>query len=362
MELALIGFPGSGKSTLFRAVTQAPDPKAGSGARWGKAQVGVVKVPDPRLDALARIFKPQRIVQAEMRLVDFPAWGEGLGKGAGISGELLSMLQRADALVHVVRSVGAGASAEGVPSPLQPVEEMDAELAFADLAILERRVNRIVDDLKGAKATERARLAQEKELFERVKGALEAGVPILSQDLTAEERNSLREFQFLTAKPLLVVLNVDERALGEAGLEIPAGLKARAGQRVVAVCARVEEELLAMSEAERAEFRAGLGVPQSSRDLLLQAAYELLDMVTFLTVGPDEVRAWPIERGTVALKAAGKVHSDIEHGFIRAEVIHEKQLLECGSLAEARRRGLLRLEGKTYVVQDGDVINFLFNV
>jgi len=361
LELALIGFPGTGKTTLFRAVTEAPDPKASAGSRWGRAQVGVVKVPDPRLEALAGIFKPERIVPAEMRLVDFPPWGEGLARGAGISGELLSMLQRADALVHVARSAG-GATGDGVRSPQQLMDDMDAELAFADLAILERRVERIESGLKGAKAGERAKLLLEKQLFERVKAALEGDVPISRQELTDEERKTLREFQFLTAKPLLVVINVDERALGEGSIQVPGDIQPRPGQRVVAVCAKVEEELLAMNPAERAEFRAGLGVPESSRDVLLQAAYQLLDMVTFLTVGPDEVRAWPVERNTVAVKAASKIHSDIERGFIRAEVIHEKHLIECGGLVEARRRGLLRLEGKTYVVQDGDVINFLFNV
>jgi hypothetical protein len=362
LELALIGFPGAGKSTLFRAVTEAVDPKLGTGARWGKAQVGVVKVPDIRVDQQVKLFRPQSVVQAELRLVDFPAWGEGLGKGAGITGELFSMLQRADALVHVVRGLGETTGEGGPMTPQRAAAEMDTELAFADLAILERRVQRLESGLKGAKQAERAQLLQEKQLFERVKAALEQDVPILRQGLDDAERRTLREFQFLTAKPLLVVVNVDERALGEGGLRVPDELANRPGQCAVAVCAKLEEELLAMSEAERAEFRTGLGVPQNSRDVMIQAAYELLDMVTFLTVGPDEVRAWPIERNTVAVKAAGKVHSDIERGFIRAEVIHEKQLLECGSLAEARKRGLLRLEGKTYVVQDGDVINFLFNV
>ncbi|MSQ11796.1 MAG: redox-regulated ATPase YchF [Dehalococcoidia bacterium] len=360
MELALVGFPGAGKSTLFRVVTEAAGVATG-GSRWGKAQVGVVKVPDPRLTTLAGLFPGCPVVTAEIRLVDFPPPGEGAAKGAGITGELLSMLQRADALVHVVRAFDDTAS-EKARAPLQAVEEMDAEMVFADLAILERRVKRVDDALKGAKPGERAKLLQEKAFFERVKDDLERAVPVRRQTLSDEERQTLRDFQFLTAKPVLVVFNVDDKRLGGDGLLGPAGLAQHERERAVVICAKLEEELLAMAPEERTEFRASLGVPENARDLVMTAAYDMLDLVTFFTAGEDETRAWPVERGTPAVKAAGKVHSDIQRGFIRAEVVALKDLLACGGFGEVRKRGLLRLEGKGYTVQDADVINYLFNV
>jgi GTP-binding protein YchF len=361
LELGLIGFPGSGKSTLFRAITEIAEQNTGS--RWGKAQVGVVKVPDPRLDALAAIFHPKKFTPAELRLIDFPPLGESGVKQTGITGELLSMLQRVDALVHVVRAFdGAVHQQGGLVSPERAVTEMDAELAFADLAILERRIKRVDDSMKSAKTADRGKMQQEKEFLARMKSALESDVPVHRQELSDEERLTLRNFQLLTSKPVLVVLNVGEGTIGSVSQQTLEAVRKATGQKVVAVCAKLEEELGAMAPAEREEFRKDMGVPEASRDTMVRESFTLLNTICFLTAGEDEVRAWPIERGTVAVKAAGKVHSDIERGFIRAEVIDWKQLVECKGYAEAKKRGLMRSEGKTYVVQDGDVINYLFNV
>lgn len=363
MELGLIGFPLSGKTSLFQAITQAADPNAASGSKWGKAQVGVVKVPDPRLDALVAMFKPKKTVPAELRLVDFPAWGERDGKDAGIAGEMLTMLQKTDALVHVVRAFNNPSvpSDRGV-NPGRDIANMDAELAFADLTILERRVQRLNDQMKAAKASDRAQLQQEKDLFERIKGELEKDIPIRKQQLSEEERAVIHHFQFLTTKPVLVVLNMGEESIGEGGVKMPPDIKKAPGQIIAGICAKLEAELIAMSPEEQKEFRGAMGLPEGGREVVMRSTYELLDMVTFFTAGEDECRAWPVERGSTAPKAARTIHSDFEKGFIRAEVTPLKALIEAASFAEAKKRGQVRLEGKTYIVQDGDVIEFLFNI
>jgi hypothetical protein len=237
-------------------------------------------------------------------------------------------------------------------------------LAFSDLAIIERRLKRIEESLKGARSQEREPLLKEAALLERIKKELEREVPLWQQGLTSEEGKLLENYQFLTAKPMLVVLNLGEEQIGQTislEAEVLAHYK-RPNFRVVALCAKLEKELVQLSEAEAADFRTSWGLSEPGLSRLLGISYDLLSLLSFFTTASGEVKAWTIRRGTTALKAAGKIHTDMERGFIRAEVIAYNDLMNCGSLAEARRRGLLRLEGKGYVVQDGDVITFLFNV
>ena len=361
MDLLIIGFSQSGKTSLFNALTHRQTAPSGRGG----ATVGVAKVPDARLAPLTEMFKPQRVAPAEIQYVDTPAMGGGRKRSAGVSGELLNLMQQADALVHVVRAFDDPAdTAGGASSPEDAVVAMDLELAMVDLGILERRLERLNASLKGARAADRGALEQEAAMVERVRSGLAQEVPVYQQDIPSEDRTTLANFNLTTAKPMMAALNIAEGAVGDAAaLEAEWRVRLSQGNReAVALCASLEEELAQLPEDEEAEFRASLGAGDPGRDRVARASYALLGLVSFLTVGPDEVRAWTIPRETPAQRAAGKVHSDIERGFIRAEVVTYGDLMAAGSLAAARKAGNLRSEGKTYPVQDGDIINFLFSV
>jgi len=358
MEIGIIGLPSSGRTTLFEALT-GTKPETRTGAA---VNVGVAKVPDKRLDGLAKLFQPKRVVLAEIKYIDIVG---GFGKG-GMGGQLLTQLGTVDAFIHVVRLFEDASipHVEGSLDPQRDVGAVDLELAFSDLAIIERRLKRIEESLKGARSQEREPLLKEAALLERIKKELEREVPLWQQGLTSEEGKLLENYQFLTAKPMLVVLNLGEEQIGQTislEAEVLAHYK-RPNFRVVALCAKLEKELVQLSEAEAADFRTSWGLSEPGLSRLLGISYDLLSLLSFFTTASGEVKAWTIRQGTTALKAAGKIHTDMERGFIRAEVIAYNDLMNCGSLAEARRRGLLRLEGKGYVVQDGDVITFLFNV
>ena len=354
MDLLIIGFAQSGKTSLFNALTHR---QAAPGGRTG-GSIGVAKVPDARLAPLAEMFNPQRVVPAEIQYIDTPAMGGGRKRGGGVSGELLNLMQRADAFVHVVRAFDGG------EPPEDAVVSMDLELAMVDLGILERRLERLNASLKGARAADRGAIEHEAAMVERVKGALEQEIPVYRQDIAPEDRATLANFNLTTAKPMMVVLNIAEDEVADV-VALEAAWRSRlsdGNREVVVLCASLEEELAQLPEDEEAEFRASLGAGQPGRDRVAEASYALLGLVSFLTVGPDEVRAWTIARETPAQRAAGKVHSDIERGFIRAEVVTYDDLIAAGGLTAARKAGQLRSEGKTYPVQDGDVVNFLFSV
>ena len=361
MDLLILGFSQSGKTSLFNALTHR---QAAPGGRSG-GSVGVAKVPDARLGPLTDMFKPQRVVPAEIQYIDTPAMGSGRKRGGGVSGELLNLMQQADAFVHVVRAFDTAEDiASGAQSPEDIVVAMDLELAFVDLGILERRLDRLNASLKGARAIDRAAIEHEAAMLERVRSSLEQEIPVYLQDIPPEDRTTLANFNLTTAKPIMVVLNVSEDAVGDvAALEAEWHERLSQGNReVVALCANLEEELAQLPDDEESEFRASLGAGEPGRDRVAEASYALLGLVSFLTVGPDEVRAWTIARQTPAQRAAGKVHSDIERGFIRAEVVTYDHLMAAGGLPAARKAGNLRAEGKTYPVKDGDIINFLFSV
>ena len=368
MQVAIIGLPQSGKSAVFQALTRgaAHGGRApGAPGAPGGLHVGVTRVPDARLEALADIFHPEKVTPAEVTYWDIPA-APTLEKGQGIAGQYLNVLQRADALLLVVRAFSDPSVPHlaGSVDPHRDAAAMQEELAFADLLLLERLVERREATLKGAKPHEREAVGRELALLRRLKEGLEAGVPVREQETTEEERKLLAGYQLLTGKPLLVVFNV-----GEEQLEALASLRGelerryrRPGMAALALCGKLEAELGQLAPEEEQEFRQSLGLEESGAQRAIRATYELLGLISFFTGGPRDVHAWTVPRGTPAVKAAGRVHSDMERGFIRAEVVAFEDLMRCGSLAEARRQGVLRTEGKGYVVQDGDVVTFLFSV
>ncbi|MFN8545618.1 MAG: DUF933 domain-containing protein [Candidatus Binatia bacterium] len=345
MKVGLTGFAAAGKTAVLSALTGI-EPQIGD----RRPQIATIKVPDARVDRLAAIYAPKKVTYAEVTFIDFPPSHDQQKKGV-LDADAVAALRDADALVQVVRAFPdlAGAAAH----PAADVEAFDTELALADLSQVEKRLER----MRKEKGHER-----EIALFERLSVQLEAGRPLRTLALSAEERAQLAGFAFLSQRPLLIVLNVAEEA---AAKPAPADVAARAeaaGAQALVLSAKVEAELAQLEAADRAAFLADLGLEGSARDRFLRSSYALLDLIAFLTAGPDECRAWPIRRGTVARKAAGKVHSDIERGFIRAEVIGFEDFVELGSEAKCREAGKLRLEGKDYVVRDGDIVHFRFAV
>ena len=366
MQVGIVGLPRSGKTTIFNAVTRGTAEVAAYASAQGKPNIGVAKVPDARLDRLEEIFKPKRKVPAEVSYTDIPVMPEGFGASRGIASEMLNHLQGTDALLLVARSFEDPSVThvyQGIDA-FRDVETMLYELVFADLQILERRLTRLEESFKGAKAPEREALTKEQSLLARLKADLEAGTALRDQSLSTDESRALEGFQLLTAKPLLVVVNVGESELSGVPSVEARLAPAFDGPRVrtAALCGTLEMELAQMESAEEREYRESLGAGDSGLERTIGLSYDAADLTTFFTGNPNEVRAWAVTRGDTALKAAGRIHSDFERGFIRAEVVTFENLAEAGSVAEARRRGVLRQEGKTYVVQDGDVINVLFNV
>jgi GTP-binding protein YchF len=323
-----------------------------------------VKVPDDRLDRLAVLVNARKTTYIEARILDFPSFSVGK---KGPPAQLLGSLSTCDLLVHVVRAF-SGESLSDQPGGVDPprdVAALDLELALADLGVIERRIERMTAEMRSLAAGARGAYERELALMQRLKTGLEAEVPIRALDITAEELALLPGFNLLTAKPLLVVLNVaeDDAPRAEAIEAETAAALGSKGIGLVALAAKTEADLTELTEEEAQEFRRELGLPpEPASGRLLLASMSLLGQISFFTAGPQDTHAWSVAAGTPAVKAAGKIHSDIERGFIRAEVIGWEEYLECGSLVEAKKRGLLRVEGKTYIVQDGDVINVLFNV
>ncbi|MBM3932977.1 MAG: redox-regulated ATPase YchF [SAR202 cluster bacterium] len=366
MEIGIVGLPRSGKTTVFNAVTRGKAQVATYGSAQAKPNVGVAKVPDERLDVMVKMFNPRKTVHAEVSYVDIPAPPEGFGKTKGISGEFLNFLQRTDALMVVTRGF-EDPSVTHVADTVDPFRDIDTmmfELTFSDLEMIERRLLRMADRFKSAKQAERDQLNKEKVLIERLKEGLEAGKPIRGQEMTKDEEKTIEGFRFLTQKAVIVVLNAGEEQAGkvaEMEQKLAEHVKGE-GVRGAVLLGKLEMELAQMDPADEEVFRKEMGVGESGLGRMVKLSYEVIGLNNFLTVGEDECRAWEIPAGISAQKAAGRIHSDIERGFIRAEVVAYKDLVECGSLVEAKKRGVLRMEGKEYIVKDGDIINFLFNV
>ncbi len=366
VDIGIIGLAKSGKTTIFNALTKG---KADTGTYTAESltsHLGVVKVPEPRLKTLTDMLQPKRVVPAEVRYTDIGASVKSLAKDRSIGGELLSQLSNVDALINVVRAFPDERipHIEGSVDTPRDIATMDLELTFSDLVIIERRLERINTSLKGAKPPERPGLLHEQDTLMKFKADLEKEVPIWQLRLTDSEAKAVAGYQFLTAKPLLIVVNIGEEQLPEAA-SLEAELNSSHSREkccIITLCGKLEMELAQLDNEAAAEFRADFGLKESGLDRVIKQSYELLGLISFFTTASNEVKAWSIPSGTSALKAAGKIHSDMERGFIRAEVISYDDLVKCGNLAEARRKGVLRLEGKEYIVQDGDVITFLFNI
>jgi hypothetical protein len=361
LDLGIVGLERSGKSTVFGALTRGHAHTASYGAI--EPSIGVVKVPDERLDRLAEVLHPRKVTYIEARYLDFPG---SLSLRGEAPPAYLAALAQCDALVHVVRAFRDEAvpHPQGSVDPVRDVANVDLELAFGDAAALQRRHERLEIAVRSARPGERDAGERELALLQRLTKALEAELPLRAQELSPDDRRTISGYQLLTDKPLLIVLNIDEADVGRLR-EIEAEYAARwAGPRVgvAAICAKLERELGELTEEEAAEFRRDMGLEEGAIDRILRFAQELLGLHTFFTVGDTEGRAWALPAGGSALDAATRIHSDIARGFIRAEVIGWREIIECGSWAEARKRGLQRTEGKQYVVQDGELINILFNV
>jgi ribosome-binding ATPase len=366
LRLVIVGLPSSGKTTVFNALTRAEAATGTYTAAEDQPNVAMVKVPDPRLDVLTEMFKPKKTVPADVQYVDVAGLSKGMGQ-QGLSGKLLGHLAQGQALVHVVRAFEESAvpHPEDTVDPLRDVETLNLELTFSDLGIIEKRLERIKNTIGKTRGPEREANEREAALLERLRAELEAGRPIRAVELGEEEEKALRGFGFLTAKPLLILLNLGEGQLGEEGERLVAAARERFGGpriEVAALAGKIEMELAQLEPADAAEFMADLEIAESGLDRVIRLSYGLLGLISFLTAGPDECRAWTIPRGSTAVDAAGAIHSDLARGFIRAEVVAYDDLVAAGSLAEGRKRGVLRSEGRTYVVKDGDVIEILFNV
>jgi GTP-binding protein YchF len=359
MKVGIIGLPATGKSTLFSLLTGAAPPAPGGRP---EPRVGIARVPDPRVEALAEMYRPKKKTPATVEYVDMP----GVAKGGGAALVDLPALRGVDALVHVVRAFESDVvpHPEGSIDPLRDARLLELELILADLATVERRLERLEANIKKAN---RAEDVAEREVFLRLKAALEAEKPLRDVEISEDDRRKLRGYALLSEKPLLLVVNMGEGQVRQAAEALQrTGLAAFAAEgparAVCAVSAPIEAEMAQLSAEDAQAFREDLGLREPGLDRVIRTSYDLLGLISFLTAGEDECRAWTIRRGTRAQAAAGEVHSDIERGFIRAEVVAFEDLMKAGSLAACREAATLRLEGKDYVVRDGDVINFRFNV
>ena len=365
MKLGIVGLPNVGKSTLFNSLTKAGAESANYPFCTIDPNVGIVAVPDERLKLLGDFYHSKKVTPAVIEFVDIAGLVRGASKGEGFGNQFLANIREVDAIVHVVRCFEDSnvIHVDGKIDPVRDIETINLELIFSDLEILERRI---------AKTTKAARMdktaAKELELQQRIKAHLEDGKPAISLELENEDEEAwMQEYNLLTTKPVIFAANVSEDDLADDGASNPhvqavRELAKEQNSGVFVICAEIEQEIAELEDDEKKMFLDDLGIEESGLEKLIKASYELLGLMSYLTAGEDETRAWTIKVGTKAPQAAGKIHTDFERGFIKAEVVNYKDLLESGSYAGAREKGLVRMEGKEYVVKDGDVILFRFNV
>ncbi len=360
MQVTIVGLPGSGKTTVFNALTGGHAETGGFSGGRAAPNIGVVKVPDERLDQLAELFHPRKVTHADVTYVDVGI-PPGAAREGTIAPDVLAQIRNADALLHVARGFEGG---ERTADPMRDVEELDLEFTVADLDVVQKRLERLRTAGRHGTPAEREANALEEGLLDRLEPHLSEGLPLRALAFDDDEERRLRGFRFLTQKPVLLLLNLDEASLADADAR-EAAARARYAQAhsdVAAVAGKIEAEIAQLPEADARLFMDDLGIAEASRGRVIRLTYGLLGLFPFFTAGEDECRAWTLRHGASAVDAAGAIHSDLARGFIRAEVVTYEDLMACGSIAEARRRGLLRSEGKGYEVRDGDVIQVLFNV
>lgn len=362
MKIGLVGLPLVGKTTFFNLLTNAHAEISSFASGKVTSNIGSAKIPDIRIDFLSKLYKPKKTTYAMIDFTDVPGLVSGASTGAGVGNQFLEDIRKVDALVHIVRAFENSEvlHIDGSIDPMRDIETVSLELLFADLGIIDNRIIRI----KSGKKVTKENLA-ELEVLEKCKEGLENGLLIHQINLNEEEKELLKTFSFLSEKPMILAINIDEESLKSNSYPQREDIQKFAVERklpVIEVCAKAEMEINELEEEDRLMFMEELNIKNSGIDVLASTTYDYQGLISFLTAGEDEVKAWTIRKGTDARKAAGKIHSDIERGFIRAEVVKFKDIEALGSMAKAKEKGLYRLEGKEYIVQDGDIINFRFNV